>query len=82
MTIMTNFILTIATYGLTKVKARSEWQPMVTRTDKHTQNTFLPTLSTRRPRRGDATADIMYKILFTVFALSGVKSNLRSKNTL
>jgi hypothetical protein len=42
----------------------------------------LPTLSTRRPRTGDATADIIYTILFTVFALSGVNSNLRSKNTL
>jgi hypothetical protein len=80
--ITTDFILTIETYGLIKVKARRAWVPIDTRTDKNTQNTFLPTLSTRRPRGGDATADIIYTILLTLFAFSGVKLNLRSKNTL
>ena len=82
MFIMTNLVLTIGTYGLIKVNASSAWQPMEARIDIHTQNTFLPTLSTRSPRSGDATADMIYTMLFTVFALSGEKSNLRSKNTL
>ena len=79
---MKNLVLTIATYGLRKVNASSAWQPMDARIDTNTQNTFLPTLSTRRPRSGDATADMIYTMLFTVLALSGEKSNLRSKNTL
>jgi len=79
---MKSLVLTIGTYGLIKVNASSAWQPMDARIDTHTQNTFLPTLSTRRPRRGDATADMIYTMLFTLLAFSGVKSNLRSKNTL
>jgi len=50
----------MATNGLRKVKANKAWQPIVDITPSITQKTFLPVLSIKKPKKGEATADMMY----------------------
>lgn len=55
--------ITMATHGFQKVKANIMWAASVVTTAIITQTTFLPVLSTTKPRTGDAGAEIMYTIL-------------------
>lgn len=48
------------TYGLTNVNASSAWQPMVQTVPRMTQKIFLPVRSIRKPKTGEATAEMMY----------------------
>lgn len=66
-------VLTIPMYGFKSVKLSNECAKIVNTIDKTTQIIFLPVLSIRSPNIGDATADIIYNILFTVFASSDEK---------
>ena len=53
----------MAIQGFQKVKARIMWAASVVTTAISTQVTFLPVLSTRNPRTGDAGAEMMYTML-------------------
>ena len=44
--------------------------------------TLKPVASTATPRKGDATAEMMYTKLFTALALVALYCHLSSKNTL
>lgn len=54
---------TIAIQGFQKVKASIMWAASVLTTANITQATFLPVLSTTKPRTGDAGAEMMYTML-------------------
>lgn len=77
-----DLVLTIPMYGFKSVKLSNECAKIVNIIDKTTQIIFLPVLSIKSPNIGDATADIIYNILFTVFASSDEKLNFSLKNTL
>lgn len=55
--------ITMAIHGFQKVKASIMWAASVLTTAIITQTTFLPVLSTIKPRTGDAGAEMMYTIL-------------------
>ena len=65
-----------------KVNAKVIWQARVNTIPMMTQNTFLPILSIRKPKSGEATAETMYTRLLTALADVGVRPNFISKNTL
>lgn len=54
---------TMAIHGFQKVKASIMWAASVAITAHKTQITFLPVLSTRNPKIGDAGAEMIYTIL-------------------
>lgn len=56
-------LVTMAIHGFQKVKASITWAASVATTAVITQTTFLPVLSTMKPRTGDAGAEMMYTIL-------------------
>lgn len=55
--------VTMAIQGFQKVKASMMCEASVVTTAHRTQMTFLPTLSTRRPKTGDMGAEMMYTML-------------------
>lgn len=55
--------ITMAIHGFQKVKASIMWAASVATTAIMTQTTFLPVLSTMKPRTGDAGAEMMYTML-------------------
>ncbi len=73
---------TVPKNGLRKVNANIAWLAIVTRMDTKQHIRLRPSLSTTIPNRGEETAEIVYTILFTVLASSGVMLNFLMKNTL
>lgn len=55
--------VTMPIHGFQKVKASIMWAASVVTTANITQTTFLPVLSTIKPKTGDAGAEMMYTIL-------------------
>ena len=53
----------MATQGFRKVKASKQWLPRVVPTERRTHITFLPTISTIKPKMGANGADSMYTML-------------------
>lgn len=55
--------ITMAIHGFQKVKASIMWAASVVTTAISTQITFLPVLSTKNPKTGEAGAEMMYTML-------------------
>lgn len=55
--------VTMAIHGFQKVKASIMWAASVVTTAMSTQITFLPVLSTKNPKTGEAGAEMMYTML-------------------
>lgn len=55
--------ITMAIHGFQKVKASIMWAASVVTTAMSTQITFLPVLSTKNPKTGEAGAEMMYTML-------------------
>lgn len=53
------WLLTVPTNGLTNEKARRAWLPIVTRIDTKQQIMLRPNLSTRMPKSGEDTAEMV-----------------------
>ncbi len=70
--------ITMAIHGFQKVKASIMWAASVVTTANITQTTFLPVLSTIKPRSGDAGAEMMYTMLGKIE--NGMKAECNEHN--